>query len=150
IGDRTQILDHCLVSESIMGSDGLIGMGSEVVRSVIGKDYVAHTGKFLDSIGGDGVHLAGNAETANQRLDKRPVTLYAEGEKVNTGLPKYGTAMGSFSALGPQSVTNPGMSIGRDTIVGALTEVNQNIGDTMLLANGQEPRPRQRLTSSNK
>jgi len=137
IGDGTRILDQCLVSESIMGANGIIGKESEVVRSVVGLHFEAHSGTLLDSIGGDHIHFAGRAATANQRTDRHVVTVSVDGQKVSTGLSKYGAAVGSFSTLSPHSMTNPGIRVGREVIVGPYTSVDRDVEDLTLLTTEQ-------------
>jgi NDP-sugar pyrophosphorylase family protein len=61
-----------------------------------------------DSILGNEVNLGAGAKCANLRFDRKPISIYCDGHKIETGLNKMGAILGDHAQMGCNSVANPG------------------------------------------
>lgn len=103
---------------SIIGDNVHIGHGVEVKHSIILNDSkIAHLNYIGDSVIGKNVNIGGGAITANWRFDKKNIIIKIEEEGIDTGLEKYGSAIGDDSSIGVNAVLNPGVILGKRTIV---------------------------------
>lgn len=108
----------------LVGDECLVGHGTEVKHSIImNNTTVPHVGVVSDSILGNSVNLSGGAITANQRLDKQPVTVKHGVHTVETGLVKFGAIVGDGSNVGVNSVLNPGTMLGKKSVIFPLKSV---------------------------
>ena len=64
-----------------------------------------------DSILGHRSHMGAGAVTSNVKSDKTLVTVKYNGEKIETGLKKFGAILGEYVEVGCNSVLNPGTVI---------------------------------------
>ena len=83
----------------------------------------SHFNYVGDSILGKGVNLGAGTKLSNLRNDGGEVNLRFEGEKVGSGLRKFGAILGENSQLGCNSVTNPGTVLGPNSTVWPNTTV---------------------------
>lgn len=120
------IIGHCslLRENCILGDNVHIGHGVEVKNSVfLSNATAAHLNYIGDSVIGNNVNISGGAIMANFRLDKKPVIVRINEEKIDTGLQKFGSVIGDGSSIGVNAVLNPGTILGRNTIVYPLVSV---------------------------
>ena len=61
--------------------------------------------------------------TSNVKADRTAVQVSIEGERVETGLKKFGAMLGDRVEVGCNSVLNPGSVIGRDAHIYPLSMV---------------------------
>lgn len=125
IGDNCFIEQGSLIRENvILGNNVHIGHGAEIKNSVIfNNTAISHLNYVGDSIIGSNVNISGGAIIANYRLDKHSVLVRFGNKKIDTKLDKFGAIIGDGSAIGVNSVLNPGTILGKNTIVYPLVSV---------------------------
>lgn len=125
IGDNCFIEQGSLIRENvILGNNVHIGHGSEIKNSIIlNNTTIAHLNYVGDSIVGSNVNISGGVIIANYRLDKHSVFVRFGDKKIDTKLEKFGAIVGDSSAVGVNSVLNPGTVLGKNTIVYPLVSV---------------------------
>ena len=117
---------HCafIRGSAIVGRGSVIGNSSELKNCIIFDNaQVPHYNYIGDSIIGYKSHLGAGAKTSNLKSDKSLVTLTAGGEKIDTGLKKFGAVVGDNVEVGCNAILNPGTVIGRNTTVYPLSMV---------------------------
>lgn len=117
---------HCafIRGSAIVGRGSVIGNSSELKNCIIFDNaQVPHYNYIGDSILGYKSHLGAGAKTSNLKSDKTPVTIIADGEKINTGLKKFGAVVGDNVEVGCNAILNPGTVIGKNTTVYPLSMV---------------------------
>lgn len=108
----------------IVGKNVVIGNSSELKNSII-FDYaqIPHFNYIGDSIIGYKSHVGAGVILSNLKSDKSNVTIWHNNEKVDTGLKKFGSALGDKVEVGCNSVLNPGTVIGRNTTIYPVSNV---------------------------
>ena len=97
----------------VTGSGCVIGHATEIKHSILLNDAcAAHFNYVGDSILGNGVNLGAGVKLANFKLDHKEVCIFFKGEKVLTGLKKFGAVLGDGVQLGCNAVTSPGTLMG--------------------------------------
>jgi NDP-sugar pyrophosphorylase family protein len=107
---------HCayIRGSVIVGEDAVVGNSTELKNSILFNGVqVPHFNYVGDSILGYRAHLGAGAITSNVKSDKSPVTVFAGGVAIATGLRKFGAIV----EIGCNSVLNPGTVIGRRSSV---------------------------------
>jgi len=95
-----------------------VGHATEVKHSVLLPGAKApHFNYVGDSILGKDVNLGAGTKLSNLRNDGGEVHLRVGGERVASGLRKFGALLGEGAALGCNSVTNPGVVLGCNSVV---------------------------------
>ena len=82
-----------------------------------------HYNYIGDSVMGHKAHTGAGAVTSNLKQDHSNVTVLKDGERVETGMRKFGAMLGDGVEVGCNSVLNPGTVIGRNTNVYPLSSV---------------------------
>ncbi|MFL2962322.1 MAG: UDP-N-acetylglucosamine diphosphorylase [Candidatus Poseidoniaceae archaeon] len=91
----------------------LVGHASETKHSVLLPGAKApHFNYVGDSILGPNVNLGAGVKLSNLRNDGGEVHVRIKGERVPSGLRKFGAIIGEDSQLGCNAVTNPGVVLG--------------------------------------
>ena len=99
-------------------SEAVVGHASEIKHSVLLPGAKApHFNYVGDSILGKGVNLGAGTKISNLRNDGGEVQLRIHGERVGSGLRKFGAILGEGCQLGCNSVTNPGVILGCNSVV---------------------------------
>lgn len=129
IGKGTIVGNNALVRGSSIGEKCVIGFGTEVKNSVLASHVWTHSTYIGDSVIGENVSFGAGCVTGNLRLDEGEISSQVGGDKVETGLTKFGTAIGDHCRIGIHVGINPGVKIGRDTFVGGGCMVGQDIPD---------------------
>lgn len=117
---------HCafIRGSAIIGCGSVIGNSTELKNCIIfDHAQVPHYNYVGDSILGYMAHLGAGAITSNLKSDRSFVTLPYSGERIPTGLKKFGAIVGDHVEVGCNSVLNPGTVIGRNTNVYPLSMV---------------------------
>lgn len=139
IGANTLIGQYSHVRQSMISADCVVGLGSEVNRSYIGRYAMMHSAKALDSVLADGsgaderINLSAGVITANLRTDSGHISSIIKGDRVDTERSKLGSIIGAGAFIGIGAMLMPGVKIGRRSIVGASTLVRNDVPDHTLL-----------------
>lgn len=137
IGDNTIIGDNTLVRQSHIGSDCLIGAGSEVVRSYLGTRVRIHRNYIGDSVISDDVLFGAGAVTANFRFDEKNPRSMAEGKRVDVANKKFGAVVGTATKIGVNAIMYPGVKIGKNCWIAPGETVRADIADNVFYVNGK-------------
>ncbi len=136
IGAGTEIRTGAYIRGSVIVGEGCVVGNSCELKNAILFDFVQvpHFNYVGDSILGYRSHTGAGAITSNVKSDKTLVTVKGEnGEKIETGLKKFGACIGDFVEVGCNSVLNPGTVIGRNTNVYPLSSVRGSIPPDSIL-----------------
>ena len=120
IGPRATVRSGAYVREySWICADAVVGHATEVKHSILLPGAKApHFNYVGDSILGKDVNLGAGTKLSNLRNDGGEVHLRINGQRVPSGLRKFGAVLGEGCALGCNSVTNPGVVLGCNSVVG--------------------------------
>ncbi len=125
IGEGAEIR-HCafIRGGTVIGRKAVVGNSTEL-KNVILFDcvQVPHYNYVGDSILGYKVHMGAGAITSNVKCDKSMVCVTYNGEKINTGMKKFGAVLGDHVEVGCGSVLNPGTAVGRGSVIYPLSSV---------------------------
>ena len=102
---------------------------AEIKSSIMQRDVHMASGFFGNSIAAQGCRFGAGFITGNRRLDRENVTVKRNGQKIETGLPRFGIAVGNQTVFGIHSGTMPGVLIGSNCKVGPATDVFENLED---------------------
>lgn len=108
----------------ITGDHCVIGHDTEIKNAIL-LDHVhaAHFAYVGDSILGNRVNLGAGTKCANLRFDKQPISVLYQGNKIETGLKKFGTILGDDVQTGCNVVANPGTIVGKSVYCAPLVNV---------------------------
>ena len=105
-------------------SGAVVGHNTEVKHSILLPGAKApHFNYVGDSILGKGVNLGAGTKLSNLRNDGGEVHLRRDGQRLGSGLRKFGAVLGEGCQLGCNSVTNPGTVLGPQSVVWPNTTV---------------------------
>ena len=82
-----------------------------------------HYNYIGDSVLGYKAHMGAGSITSNVKSDRGLVSVMYKGEKINTGLKKFGAIVGDFAEIGCNTVLNPGTIIGKNSTIYPLSSV---------------------------
>lgn len=119
IGKNTIVANGSLVRYSTVGSNSVIGFGSEIARSYIGNGVWTHTNYIGDSIIGDNVSFGSGSVVGNFRLDEGFISVNIKGEKISSKRDKFGIVTGDNIRCGINTSFMPGVRIGSNCAIGA-------------------------------
>ncbi len=138
IGAHTEVR-HCafIRGSALVGEHCVVGNSVEL-KNVILFDNVQtpHYNYVGDSILGYKAHMGAGAITSNVKSDKTPVEVKTGGEKIATGLKKFGAMVGDFVEVGCNSVLNPGTVVGRRSSIYPLSCVRGLIPEDSIVKTG--------------
>lgn len=119
IGANVQIRHAAYIREnSWICRDAVVGHCSEIKHSILLPGAKApHFNYVGDSILGGSVNLGAGVKLSNLRNDGGEVFTRWNGERLGTGLRKFGAILGEGCQLGCNSVTNPGVVLGPNSMV---------------------------------
>lgn len=132
---------HCafIRGSAIVGAGAVVGNSTELKNAVLFDGVqVPHYNYVGDSILGYKAHTGAGAITSNLKSDKKLVTVMCDGEKVETGVKKFGAMLGDFADIGCNSVLNPGTIVGRGTRVYPLSMVRGYVPEHSIYKNRNE------------
>lgn len=124
--DEEAEIRHCafIRGNAIVGKGAVVGNSTELKNVILfNKVQVPHYNYVGDSILGFRAHMGAGSITSNVKSDKTLVTVNLEGQKIKTGLKKFGAMLGDEVEVGCNSVLNPGTVIGRKSNVYPLSMV---------------------------
>lgn len=115
IGQNCEVRHGAYIrGDFIAGNRCVIGHATEVKHAIFLDG--AHAGHFAyvgDSILGNNVNLGAGTKCANLRLDGKTVPIIWGDKRIDSGLRKLGAILGDGVQLGCNSVTNPGVLMGK-------------------------------------
>jgi len=129
VGKNSIIANNALVRGSSVGEECVVGFSSEIKASILHSHVWTHMGYIGDSIIGHNVSFGGGSTTGNLRLDEEEISSVVGGEKIATGLTKFGTAIGDHCRFGIHTSINPGIKIGGGTFVSSGSLLEEDIPD---------------------
>jgi len=117
IGPETEVRHCAFIRGSALVGAGCVVGNSVELKNVILFDNVQtpHYNYVGDSILGYKSHMGAGSITSNVKSDKTLVTVREGGERVETGLKKFGAMLGDYVEVGCNSVLNPGTVIGMES-----------------------------------
>ncbi|MGN1051205.1 MAG: UDP-N-acetylglucosamine pyrophosphorylase [Acutalibacteraceae bacterium] len=124
--DENAEVRHCafIRGSAIVGKGATVGNSTELKNSILFDGVqVPHYNYIGDSILGYMSHTGAGTITSNLKSDKSLVTVMSKGEKVETGIKKFGAMLGDYVEVGCNSVLNPGTVIGKNTNIYPLSFV---------------------------
>jgi NDP-sugar pyrophosphorylase family protein len=126
---------HCayIRGSVIVGEGSIVGNSCEVKNSIIFDGVqTPHYNYVGDSILGYHSHMGAGSVTSNVKSDKTNVSIMADGERIPTGLRKFGAMLGDYVEVGCNSVLCPGSVIGRNSTIYPLTRVRGYIPENSI------------------
>ncbi len=120
IGDNCKIGPNCYIRPfTSIGDNCHVGNACEVKNSIVfSNSNIPHQNYVGDSVIGSGCNLGSGCKVANLRLDKKEITVFSNGKKINTGRRKLGVIMGDNVQTGINSMIDVGSIIGNNVFVG--------------------------------
>lgn len=113
IGKNTEVRHGAFLRGSaLVGDNAVVGNSTELKNVILFNNVqVPHYNYVGDSILGYRSHMGAGSITSNVKSDKTLVTVNYQGEKIATGLKKFGAILGDHVEVGCNSVLNPGSVI---------------------------------------
>ncbi|TSC60044.1 MAG: Uncharacterized protein Greene041662_270 [Candidatus Peregrinibacteria bacterium Greene0416_62] len=127
IGARTIIGTGCLIRSCSISSDCVIGFDTEIKSSVLGSHVWTHMTYLGESVVGNNVAFGGGCITGNLKLDEGIVQSIVHGERIDTGLTKFGAVIGDGCRLGIHVSLHPGTKIGTGTFINSAAVISGDI-----------------------
>ena len=132
---------HCafIRGNAIVGEGAVVGNSTELKNVILfNKVQVPHYNYVGDSVLGYKSHMGAGSITSNVKSDKKLVVVKAGGEKIETGMKKFGAMLGDEVEVGCGSVLNPGTVIGRNSNIYPLSPVRGCIPADSIYKNAAE------------
>ena len=109
---------------AIVGKNAVVGNSTELKNSILFNCVqTPHYNYIGDSILGYKSHTGAGVITSNLKSDKSLVTVALDGNKIETGVKKFGAMLGDNVEVGCSSVLNPGTVVGKNTNIYPLSPV---------------------------
>ncbi len=127
IGAHTQVRQGAYIrGDVLVGSSCVVGHATEVKHAVfLDGAKAGHFAYVGDSILGRDVNLGAGTKLANLKFGPGTVSVaLPDGSKQDTGRRKIGAIMGDGCQTGCNSVTNPGVLLGPESLVAPNTTVS--------------------------
>jgi len=120
IGPDARVGPNCYLRASThIGRGCHVGAATEVKNSILFAEANApHHNYVGDSVLGSNVNLGSGTKIANLRLDEREVFVSIGGERVGTGLRKFGAVLGDSVRTGVNASINAGCVVGPGAFIG--------------------------------
>ncbi len=123
---------HCafIRGNVLIGEGCVVGNSTEVKNSVLfDKVQVPHFNYVGDSILGFCAHFGAGVITSNVKCDKTDISVDFCGDRIMTGMRKFGALVGDKTEVGCNCVLNPGTVIGRESLIYPLSNVRGYIDE---------------------
>ena len=134
IGRGTIVATGALVRQSSIEEGCVVGFGTEIARSVLGRLVKTHKNYIGDSVIGENVAFGAGGVTGNFRLDEGVIHSMVKGQRCSTLREKCGTVIGDNSRIGIQVGINPGVKIGGGTFVSGGGFVMEDVEDNAFVS----------------
>lgn len=139
--DENAEVRHCafIRGSAIVGKNCVVGNSTELKNVILFDNVqVPHYNYVGDSILGFKSHLGAGAITSNVKSDKTLVTVNYNGERVETGLKKFGAMVGDMTEVGCNSVLCPGTVLGKNCTVYPLSRVRGFIPESHIFKGAEK------------
>ena len=125
IGPETEVRPGAFIrGNALVGAGCVVGNSTELKNVILfDRVQVPHYNYVGDSILGYKSHMGAGAVTSNVKQDKSLVTVNVDGQRVETGLKKFGAMLGDGVEVGCGAVLNPGTVVGQGARVYPLSMV---------------------------
>lgn len=136
--DEDAEIRHCafIRGSAIVGKGAVVGNSTELKNCILFDSVQApHFNYIGDSILGYKAHLGAGAVTSNVKSDKSLVTVNSDGEKIETGLKKFGAIVGDYCEVGCNAVLCPGTVLDRNVTVYPTSMVRGFVGENSIFKN---------------
>ena len=140
IGENAEVR-HCafIRGNAIVGNNAVVGNSTELKNVILFNNVqVPHYNYVGDSILGYKSHMGAGSITSNVKSDKTLVTISVKGQKVETGLKKFGAMLGDNVEVGCNSVLNPGTIVGKNSNIYPLSMVRGYVEKNSIYKNKNE------------
>lgn len=119
IGEACEIRKGAYLRGNVIVGDGAVVGNSCELKVAFLHDgaNVPHFAYVGNSLLGHKAHLGAGVKISNVKLIREPIVVTVEGTAYNTGLIKFGAAIGDHVDIGCNSVLNPGSLIGPGSIM---------------------------------
>jgi NDP-sugar pyrophosphorylase family protein len=119
IGRNCRIRHNAYFRENvIVGDHCVIGNATELKNAFLFNHCEApHYNYVGDSILGYRTHLGAGVKISNLKVNQTPVVIEYGGQRIATGLRKFGALVGDRTEIGCNAVLNPGSILGRDCLI---------------------------------
>ncbi|MCI5073361.1 hypothetical protein MRY82_10560 [bacterium] len=119
LGPKTTVRHAAYVRGGVITGEGcVIGHSTEVKSSIFANDAkAAHFAYVGDSVLGHAVNLGAGTKLSNLKIIAGNIKLKFEDKTVDTGLRKFGAILGDTSQTGCNTVLNPGVVLGKQSLV---------------------------------
>lgn len=137
IGKEAEVR-HCafIRGNAIVGEGAVVGNSTELKNVVLfNKVQVPHYNYVGDSILGYKAHMGAGSITSNIKSDRSLVVIHGD-EDIPTGIKKVGAFLGDYAEIGCNSVLNPGVVIGRNSMVYPLSCVRGMVPENSIYKTG--------------
>ncbi len=128
IGKNAEVR-HCafIRGNALVGEGAVVGNSTELKNVILfNKVQVPHYNYVGDSILGYKAHMGAGSITSNVKSDKMLVVVKdGRGNRIETGLKKFGAMIGDEVEVGCGSILNPGTVIGPHTNIYPLSSVRE-------------------------
>lgn len=137
IGAETEVRHGSFIRSSALVGDGCVVGNSVELKNVIlfDKVQVPHYNYVGDSILGYKAHMGAGSITSNIKSDRSLVVIHGD-EDIPTGIKKVGAFLGDYAEIGCNSVLNPGVVIGRNSMVYPLSCVRGMVPENSIYKTG--------------
>ncbi len=119
IGRNCEIRQGAYLRGNVIAGDRcVLGNSSEFKNCLLFNEAAApHFAYVGDSILGHGAHLGSGVTLSNLKITGGNVDLMVSGNRIDTGLRKFGAILGDFAEAGCHCMLNPGSVIGRHSML---------------------------------
>ena len=119
IGKNCQIRQGAYLRGNVIAGDGcVLGNSCEFKNCILFNEaQVPHFAYVGDSILGYHSHLGSGVTLSNLKITSGNVEIVVNGEKIDSGLRKFGAIIGDHAEAGCHCVLNPGSVLGRRSIL---------------------------------
>lgn len=140
IGPDTEIRHSAFIRGSvIIGDSCIVGNSTELKNCILVSHVEApHFNYVGDSILAPYSHLGAGSITSNIKADRKNVVLNYQNQIIETGLKKFGAIIGDHVEVGCNAVLNPGVIVGKNTIIYPLSMVRGIIEPEKIYKNQNE------------
>jgi len=144
IGHGTEVRPGAFIrGNALVGDHCVVGNSTELKNVILFNNVqVPHYNYVGDSILGYKSHMGAGSITSNVRGDKKPVVIHENGERIETGLRKFGAMVGDYAEIGCNTVLNPGTIVGRNAQIYPLSCVRGSVPANHILKNSGEVIPK--------
>ena len=119
IGRNCQVRHNAYLREHvIVGDNCVVGNSTELKHALLfNHSQAPHYNYIGDSILGYKAHLGAGVKISNLKVIRNTVMVEHQGQRIETGLRKFGALIGDRTEIGCNAVLNPGSILGRDSLV---------------------------------